>query len=139
MAIGTLETVRPAPLTAGNKVPLPTPIFWIIKVLSTGMGETASDFLAHRLGPLPAVALRLTAVNPSERSPVRVSVVGANALPAAEVSRVAPSASETATVDDDPLALSIVAPPLTDMPLVDAIDAPAPIFRVPACTLVAPV
>ncbi|OLV19608.1 integral membrane protein [Deinococcus marmoris] len=26
-------------------------------MLSTGMGETASDFLAHRLGPLPAVAL----------------------------------------------------------------------------------
>ncbi|WP_377270078.1 hypothetical protein [Peterkaempfera sp. SMS 1(5)a] len=31
--------------------------FWIVKVLTTGMGETASDFLAHRLGPLPAVGL----------------------------------------------------------------------------------
>lgn len=40
-----------------SKVPEVTISFWIIKVLSTGMGETASDFLAHRLGPLPAVAL----------------------------------------------------------------------------------
>ncbi|WP_338135050.1 hypothetical protein [Deinococcus psychrotolerans] len=40
-----------------SKVASITASFWIIKVLSTGMGETASDFLAHRLGPLPAVAL----------------------------------------------------------------------------------
>lgn len=40
-----------------SKVPEITATFWIIKVLTTGMGETASDFLAHRLGPLPAVAL----------------------------------------------------------------------------------
>ncbi len=49
MAIGTLETVRPAPLTAGNKVPLPTPIFWIIKVLATTVGETFADFLGTSL------------------------------------------------------------------------------------------
>ncbi|GAA4018816.1 membrane protein [Deinococcus rubellus] len=40
-----------------SKVAAITISFWIIKVLSTGMGETASDFLAHRLGPLPAVGL----------------------------------------------------------------------------------
>ncbi|MEU0971264.1 hypothetical protein ABZ357_39835 [Streptomyces sp. NPDC005917] len=40
-----------------NKVPEVTVYFWIIKVLTTGMGETASDFLAHLLGPVPAVAL----------------------------------------------------------------------------------
>ncbi|WP_405558057.1 hypothetical protein [Streptomyces sp. NBC_01171] len=40
-----------------NKVPEVTVYFWIIKVLTTGMGETASDFLAHLLGPIPAVAL----------------------------------------------------------------------------------
>ena len=40
-----------------NKVPEVTVVFWIIKVLTTGVGETASDFLAHRIGPFPAVAL----------------------------------------------------------------------------------
>ncbi|MEU8648156.1 hypothetical protein AB0C91_40430 [Streptomyces sp. NPDC048674] len=42
---------------AASKVPEVTVYFWIIKVLTTGMGETASDFLAHWLGPLPAVGL----------------------------------------------------------------------------------
>ncbi|MEU9171718.1 hypothetical protein AB0D34_28660 [Streptomyces sp. NPDC048420] len=40
-----------------NKVPEVTVGFWIIKVLTTGMGETASDLLARTLGPIPAVAL----------------------------------------------------------------------------------
>lgn len=40
-----------------NKVPEVTVYFWVIKVLTTGMGETASDFLARLLGPVPAVAL----------------------------------------------------------------------------------
>ena len=40
-----------------SRVPEVTLAFWIIKVLSTGMGETASDFLAHRLGPVSAVGL----------------------------------------------------------------------------------
>jgi uncharacterized membrane-anchored protein len=34
-----------------------TVCFWIVKVLTTGMGETASDFLARVLGPVPAVGL----------------------------------------------------------------------------------
>ncbi|MFE9442028.1 hypothetical protein ACFYO2_24155 [Streptomyces sp. NPDC006602] len=42
---------------AASKVPEVTVYFWIIKVLTTGMGETASDFVAHRLGPIPAVGL----------------------------------------------------------------------------------
>ncbi|MGQ5633835.1 MULTISPECIES: COG4705 family protein [unclassified Streptomyces] len=42
---------------SANKVPEVTVYFWIIKVLTTGMGETASDFLAHLLGPIPAVGL----------------------------------------------------------------------------------
>ncbi|KPI05862.1 protein of unknown function DUF347 [Actinobacteria bacterium OK074] len=41
----------------GNKVPEATVNFWIIKVLTTGMGETASDLLARLFGPVPAVAL----------------------------------------------------------------------------------
>ncbi|MFG2957957.1 hypothetical protein ACGF5O_30115 [Streptomyces sp. NPDC048291] len=40
-----------------NKVPEVTVYFWIIKVLTTGMGETASDLLARTFGPIPAVAL----------------------------------------------------------------------------------
>ncbi|MFD3558118.1 hypothetical protein ACFWVU_00350 [Streptomyces sp. NPDC058686] len=40
-----------------NKVPEATVYFWIIKVLTTGMGETASDLLARLLGPVPAVAI----------------------------------------------------------------------------------
>jgi uncharacterized membrane-anchored protein len=32
------------------KVPEVTAIFWIVKALTTGMGETTSDFLIHRVG-----------------------------------------------------------------------------------------
>ncbi|WEO94079.1 hypothetical protein A6P39_008660 [Streptomyces sp. FXJ1.172] len=42
---------------SANKVPEVTVYFWIIKVLTTGMGETASDFLAKVLGNVPAVGL----------------------------------------------------------------------------------
>jgi len=40
-----------------SKVPQVTAIFWITKVLTTGMGEATSDYLAHRLGPVIAVCL----------------------------------------------------------------------------------
>ncbi|MDQ1517791.1 MAG: hypothetical protein QOE80_3621 [Actinomycetota bacterium] len=40
-----------------TKVPEVTAVFWITKVLTTGMGETTSDFLAHRFSPYIAVAL----------------------------------------------------------------------------------
>jgi uncharacterized membrane-anchored protein len=40
-----------------RKVPEVTAAFWITKVLTTGMGETTSDFLVHALGPIPAVAI----------------------------------------------------------------------------------
>ncbi|GLK99238.1 COG4705 family protein [Dactylosporangium matsuzakiense] len=39
------------------KVPQVTALFWVIKVLTTGMGETASDFLAHTIAPPVAVGL----------------------------------------------------------------------------------
>lgn len=41
------------------KVPQVTALFWIIKVLTTGMGETASDFLAHAFAPAVAVVIGL--------------------------------------------------------------------------------
>jgi uncharacterized membrane-anchored protein len=50
-------TTRARPAGAAAKVPLVGVVFWITKVLTTGMGETTSDFLAHRLGPVPAVGL----------------------------------------------------------------------------------
>lgn len=40
-----------------KKLPEVTVVFWIIKLLTTGMGETTSDYLAHQLPPLVAVAL----------------------------------------------------------------------------------
>lgn len=40
-----------------SKVPEVTAIFWVIKILTTGMGETTSDFLVHRIDPPIAVAI----------------------------------------------------------------------------------
>lgn len=40
-----------------SKVPEITAAFWVVKVLTTGMGETTSDFLVHHLDPYLAVAL----------------------------------------------------------------------------------
>ncbi|HZL63818.1 MAG TPA: hypothetical protein VFD50_02580 [Thermoleophilia bacterium] len=41
-----------------SKVPLIiTAYFWIVKGLSTAMGESTSDYLVHRLQPVPAVLL----------------------------------------------------------------------------------
>lgn len=39
-----------------NKVPEITFYFWIIKILTTGMGEVTSDFLANNIDPVIAVA-----------------------------------------------------------------------------------
>lgn len=40
-----------------SKVPEITAYFWIVKVLTTGMGEVFSDYLVHNLNPLVAIAL----------------------------------------------------------------------------------
>ncbi len=40
-----------------RKVPQITLFFWIIKLLTTGMGETASDYLVNQMDPIFAVAL----------------------------------------------------------------------------------
>ena len=53
-------TATPAVGTARllvSKVPEVTAVFWITKVLTTGMGETTSDYLAHTLDPAVAVCL----------------------------------------------------------------------------------
>jgi uncharacterized membrane-anchored protein len=53
--------VRPIPTPRTrqgfSKVPEVTAFFWIVKALTTGMGESTSDFLVHRLVPEIAVVL----------------------------------------------------------------------------------
>ena len=39
-----------------TKVPEATALFWLTKLLTTGMGESASDFLVHHFAPAAAVA-----------------------------------------------------------------------------------
>lgn len=46
----THDTSAPAPRRVLNKVPQVTAAFWVIKVLSTTVGETAADFLNGQLG-----------------------------------------------------------------------------------------
>ncbi|MBB4893644.1 putative membrane-anchored protein [Streptomyces olivoverticillatus] len=45
-----------------SKVPEVAALFWIVKVLTTGMGETASDYLGRTLGPIPAGAVGLVGI-----------------------------------------------------------------------------
>jgi uncharacterized membrane-anchored protein len=54
--------LRPARLSApgryvASKVPRITVLFWVVKILTTAMGEAAADFLAFRYGPLIAGAV----------------------------------------------------------------------------------
>lgn len=44
-------------VTRTLRVPEITPYFWIIKGLSTAMGEATSDYLVHALPPVTAVLL----------------------------------------------------------------------------------
>lgn len=44
-------------LYAARKVPEVTALFWIVKLLTTGMGETTSDYLVYHIDPYIAVAL----------------------------------------------------------------------------------
>ena len=44
-------------LQAARKVPEVTALFWVIKLLTTGMGETTSDYLVYHINPYVAVLL----------------------------------------------------------------------------------
>ena len=66
---GHRRTRRSGPRLAGmpsramtDKVPQVTVLFWIVKVLTTGMGETASDFLVQTIDPVIAVAAAFVAL-----------------------------------------------------------------------------
>lgn len=45
------------PAIARNKVPEITVVFWVVKILTTGMGETTSDFFVVRFDPVIAVVV----------------------------------------------------------------------------------
>jgi uncharacterized membrane-anchored protein len=59
LGVGTDAATRRSWLTAKGllRVPEITVVFWIIKGLSTAMGESASDFLVHAMAPELAVVL----------------------------------------------------------------------------------
>ncbi|HEY8318422.1 MAG TPA: hypothetical protein VIG76_06285 [Amnibacterium sp.] len=55
-------TLRRGALPGAQRVPDPTTSFWLMKVLTTGMGETTSDFFVKRFAPelvVPAALLVL--------------------------------------------------------------------------------
>jgi uncharacterized membrane-anchored protein len=55
---GVRRAAAPPGLRAGaSKVPEVTAWFWVIKVLTTGMGEATSDYLVHRINPVIAVGI----------------------------------------------------------------------------------
>src|SRR4051812_39848365 len=54
-ASGPSRTVPRVGASRPVKVPDATPLFWVTKVLTTAMGEIASDWLVHVLGNVPAV------------------------------------------------------------------------------------
>lgn len=57
MTTPRLQQHAPVPARALTKVPAVTALFWGVKILTTGMGETTSDYLAHRLDPVIAVGV----------------------------------------------------------------------------------
>ena len=57
MKIGLETLKRKFPEPLGSKVPEITLAFWVIKILTTAMGEDTSDFLVHQFGNVPAVLL----------------------------------------------------------------------------------
>lgn len=50
------QSIPPA-VRALRKVPEVTALFWIVKLLTTAMGESTSDYLVHQIDPVIAVAL----------------------------------------------------------------------------------
>jgi uncharacterized membrane-anchored protein len=55
--IGSAAAIGSAGRMGASKVPAVTAAFWVTKALTTGMGESTSDFLVHRMPPVIAVVL----------------------------------------------------------------------------------
>jgi uncharacterized membrane-anchored protein len=54
-----MANVIPPVRRALSKVPQITALFWVVKILTTAMGESTSDFLNQELGPAIAVPIML--------------------------------------------------------------------------------
>jgi uncharacterized membrane-anchored protein len=52
-----LQRLRAGAPHGYSKVPEVTALFWVVKALTTGMGESTSDFLVHKLVPEIAVVI----------------------------------------------------------------------------------
>jgi uncharacterized membrane-anchored protein len=52
-----LQRLQRPTVRGALRVPEITVYFWVIKALSTAMGESTSDYLVHKLHPIPAVGL----------------------------------------------------------------------------------
>ena len=52
-----LQRLQRPTVRGALRVPEITVYFWVIKALSTAMGESTSDYLVHKLHPVPAVGL----------------------------------------------------------------------------------
>src|SRR6478735_8543665 len=62
MTSGDVNAVRPeVSVAALSKVPEITAWFWIVKALTTAMGESTSDFMVHSIAPELAVLLGFVA------------------------------------------------------------------------------
>jgi uncharacterized membrane-anchored protein len=61
VAIGD-QLQNAASRASASKVPEVTVLFWVVKILTTGMGETTSDFLVHRFEPEIALGLGFAAL-----------------------------------------------------------------------------
>ena len=57
-----VRTPHPAAADPLNRVAEPGPSFWVVKVLTTGMGETTSDFLVRRFAPELVVPVAFVAL-----------------------------------------------------------------------------
>ncbi len=55
--MGDRALLRGLTRRGARKVPEITAYFWIVKALSTAMGESTSDYLVHAMAPVPAVLL----------------------------------------------------------------------------------
>jgi uncharacterized membrane-anchored protein len=57
MIPGVRSSTGRAGTASTRRVPEPDAAFWVVKILTTGMGETTSDYLARALGPVVAGGL----------------------------------------------------------------------------------
>ena len=59
LSLSRMTTATDPARRALAKVPEITALFWVVKILTTAMGESTSDFLNQELGPPIAVPIML--------------------------------------------------------------------------------